>query len=351
MMLNYYTPSLWQTDAYGDKTQGNSFNDYGKILELASSNNSLKITKIGLRSGKRIDRIEFSLDTKDTFIHGGSGGGYSSLTLDADEYLIKVEYSTCSKSGSDRVCWIKFTTDKNRVLVGGRGSAVYTVKASGNDQIVGMWGKEGAELDYLGFITYTKNNKVEGSFYDSTSGSFVTGWSCDPDEPQRSVMVRAYFGGTFDKNHFSIESIANESSGSAVSNACGGGSKHSFSIRVNEEARQALQNGDGKVYIYGIDTSGGPYNLLGSRDISSLPTISPTGTPTKSPSAFPSKSSSAFPTQLSCQCVTDCVTALDALNLFCPLSKSVSDPPGETLCRCVINCSTALEAMNEFCGN
>ena len=147
-------PILTKTIAHGESKEGNNFSDDDVLHRLLTNEDEFSVEKIVLRSGRRIDRIEFTLTTGDRFIHGGSGGGYSNpLALDNTEYLTKVEYDFCKKDGTSRVCWIKFTTSKGRSLERGNRSSFYRaiVEAPQGHQIVGMYGRSGDEIDYLGF--------------------------------------------------------------------------------------------------------------------------------------------------------------------------------------------------------
>jgi len=179
--------------AYGDSSNGSPFNDYGKLEVLIEDGRQFSIRQIKVRSGKRIDRIEFTLTTGDNFSHGGSSGGYSSLVLDSNEYLTSVDYTFCKKDGTNRVCSIRFTTSKGRTLARGSvGSYPVRVEAPKGYQIVGMHGNSGAEIDYLGFHILRLPVPVSNIALQGVATQASTG----PSGSQDAIASRAIDGNT-----------------------------------------------------------------------------------------------------------------------------------------------------------
>jgi endonuclease/exonuclease/phosphatase family metal-dependent hydrolase len=134
------------SDQFGGP-HGTSYNDVNSLPSNPS------VTKIGIRTGSRVDQVNLTLSNGTSFNHGGSGGTAKSLTLNSGEYVKSVYMCSGQKDGHTRVFYIKFTTSSGRTLSGGTttGSSV-TYTAPSGWKIVGFHGRAGSELDKMGVI-------------------------------------------------------------------------------------------------------------------------------------------------------------------------------------------------------
>jgi len=94
-------------------------------------------------------------------------------------------------------------------------------------------------------------------YLDSVNDRQIRGWACDKDEPSKSIEVKIYFGGPAGTGAYMVSAIASDPSEAAVKNLCGGGDNHRYNVEVDDTMIDAITNGDGKVYVYGIDSMGG----------------------------------------------------------------------------------------------
>eukprot|EP01084_Bolivina_argentea_P065750 119861_1 len=138
------------TSQFAGYTHGDRYTD---LLKIGYNDTSIKLTKINLRSGKRVDGVEFILNDGTSLKHGGNGGGLRYMNLASDEYITKIEAHKGKKSGRTRVFYLSFETNKKQILKGGRttNDKVIFYPESGFE-FVGMYGTSGNELDSVGFI-------------------------------------------------------------------------------------------------------------------------------------------------------------------------------------------------------
>lgn len=129
---------------------GTPFND------VTALNARAKLAFVGLRSAKRIDQVVFGVAGGPQLKHGGNGGTYKQLDLQAGEFIQSVRIATVQKDGRTRVGFLEFQTNFGRSLKGGEGSNdMQTISAPNGYQVAGMNGRAGTELDKLGFL-FTK---------------------------------------------------------------------------------------------------------------------------------------------------------------------------------------------------
>lgn len=134
------------SDQFGGP-HGTSYND----VNLVPGNPS--VTRIGIRTGSRVDQVNLTLSDGTAFTHGGTGGTAQTLVLNQGEYLNSVTMCSGQKDGHTRVFYIKFTTSAGRILKGGTiTSSTVTYAAPAGWKIVGFHGRAGSEVDKLGVI-------------------------------------------------------------------------------------------------------------------------------------------------------------------------------------------------------
>lgn len=134
-------------------TSGNHFSDQHA---LGSMRETLKVTRIGLRAGRRVDRIFMDVEVDGStqrFSHGGSSGTERTLTLDADEFVTQLNVHVTRHNGSDRVSYMRYVTNKGRTLEGGsQTDRRYVLSAQAGHRLVGFYGRSGDEVDHLGAL-------------------------------------------------------------------------------------------------------------------------------------------------------------------------------------------------------
>ncbi len=137
---------IQMSDQFGGP-HGTPYNDVNDLPE------SPAVQTVGIRSGSRIDQVNISLSDGTTFLHGGSGGSASSLTLNSGEYVKEVTLCSGKKDDQTRIFYIEFTTSADRTLSGGTTTDdTETYTAPDGWQIVGFHGRSGDELDKCGVI-------------------------------------------------------------------------------------------------------------------------------------------------------------------------------------------------------
>lgn len=143
----YHTNANLQLSDYTGGTGGNFFSD---VTTVASSQTP---ETVWLRAGSRVDQIGLSTDTGTNLVHGGNGGTYQSMTLQANEHISKVDVCIGERNGSDRVFYVSVTTTNARTLSGGATTANCTqYQAPSGWKISGFHGRAADELDALGVI-------------------------------------------------------------------------------------------------------------------------------------------------------------------------------------------------------
>lgn len=135
---------------------GSYFEDFVKITP------NLKVSKISLKCGQRIDMVSLTFNNGKFFNHGGRGGGLKELELDVDDYIARIEIALGIKNGQKRLFWIKFTTRKGRTIEGGvKTSDYHVINVPPSYKVTGLHGRNGSNVDRLGIkmcpINYTPN--------------------------------------------------------------------------------------------------------------------------------------------------------------------------------------------------
>ncbi|MCG8922997.1 jacalin-like lectin [Lentzea sp. CC55] len=112
-----------------------------------------RVTKVGLRSGSRVDQVGLTFADGTAFSHGGSGGTVQELALAEGEHLKSVTLHSGQRDGRTRIFRAAFTTSAGRTLAGGgTTSASTTYTAPDGWQIAGFHGRAGSEVDSLGVV-------------------------------------------------------------------------------------------------------------------------------------------------------------------------------------------------------
>ncbi|CUA70729.1 putative protein Mb0912 [Mycobacterium bovis AF2122/97] [Rhizoctonia solani] len=135
-----------QSDLYGGP-YGTRFND------LDSLPASPRLATIHLRGGNRLDGLTLSLVTGETFTHGGPGGTRYSLTLQPNEHVHTIELCWGERNGHMRNFYAMMTTNQKHMVQAGKSTrdCETWVVPEGYD-VVGAYGRDGDEMDQLGFI-------------------------------------------------------------------------------------------------------------------------------------------------------------------------------------------------------
>lgn len=184
-------PDLRLSDNIGGP-HGTAFNDVA-LLPAQSS-----VSRLVIRAGSRVDRVETVLSSGYVLSHGGSGGTEKSLTLAAGEYLRTLYVCSGQKDGRTRIFHVKFTTSTGRTLAGGSTtSSCATYTAPDGFAIAGFHGRSGDEVDRLG-VVYARRpattppaagwvqfvNKQSGLCLDISNATMANGtnvlqWTCN----------------------------------------------------------------------------------------------------------------------------------------------------------------------------
>lgn len=139
------SPAIQTSETYG----GGGGSGYSFIEEM----NGQFPEKIAIRSGNRLDRVEFTYPSGTAAV-GGTGGDLKELSLADGEYIVKMEVSKAKKSlfGTYRISYIKLTTNLGNTLEGGTKGDIYTFAAPAGYAIAGVHGFCADEIDRIGAI-------------------------------------------------------------------------------------------------------------------------------------------------------------------------------------------------------
>lgn len=147
-------PNPITTTAYFSTTNGGSGGS--SFSDSYPKNTLLRVKKVIIRSGKKLDGLQFMLsDGVNTLLtpwHGGTGGGSGSFEVPDGQYIKTIELQT-----GKYVYRIKFTTDAGvqSDWFGGNDGSYKYVSIDGQ-YLVGLTGRSGKVIDSIGFIS----NKV-----------------------------------------------------------------------------------------------------------------------------------------------------------------------------------------------
>lgn len=115
------------------------------------------IQKIGIRSGDRIDRLSITYDDGTQYAEGGTGGTERELILGKNEYIQSIEVAKAKKNSSstERISYLKITTNLGRTLEGGMKADGTVWETPKGFRVSGFYGRSGDELDALGLIYHS----------------------------------------------------------------------------------------------------------------------------------------------------------------------------------------------------
>ncbi|KAF7621406.1 endonuclease/exonuclease/phosphatase family protein [Aspergillus flavus] len=142
--------SVRQSDLFGGP-HGTWFNDLSSVPSSSTGQN--KPSKITLRGENRVDSVGLALTSGQNYTHGGTGGTASELTLAEDEYWTQAKLCQDKYDDHTRIFYLLATTSAgNTVSTGKTTSDCKEFTAPDSWQIVGFYGRDGDEVDELGFI-------------------------------------------------------------------------------------------------------------------------------------------------------------------------------------------------------
>jgi hypothetical protein len=136
------------SDRFGGEF-GQSFND----LDILASLEGAKVSSVTLGGGNRVDAVSLTLSSGQTVSHGGDGGTFMTLTLNAGEALTGATLCRGEKDGKFRIFYLEITTSAGRSVQAGKKTSDCVSPIAGNGwEIVGFLGRSGDELDQVGFV-------------------------------------------------------------------------------------------------------------------------------------------------------------------------------------------------------
>lgn len=121
-----------------------------------------RFKRFAVRHGKRIDGFQFFVDRPGLQgrwypLAGGTGGSEDSWIISTRECLVRVSgtYDVSHKSPRPRIFSLQFHLHNgvSSRLFGKNGKHNFVLSAPNGEEIVGFFGKEGAELDAIGIVT------------------------------------------------------------------------------------------------------------------------------------------------------------------------------------------------------
>lgn len=120
---------------------------------LSTSQAQNKPNKIFLRGGSRLDGITLSLTSGQNHTHGGTGGNPVELPLSEDEFWTQTKLCQGKRNGHTRIFYLQATTSAGNQLEAGTATdECEDFRAPQGWQVIGFYGRDGDELDRLGFI-------------------------------------------------------------------------------------------------------------------------------------------------------------------------------------------------------
>ena len=136
------------------------------------------------------------------------------------------------------------------------------------------------ESDYLGEYLNVSVNDLEVNNHPSkmnlppigylesiTADGTISGWACDPDDPNASIRVDFYANAPWDQGIPFASTYTTQASDQSIADLCGGGYNHRFSFTLNASQRNTLGFGTYQVYAHGIDILGGPNPEIGGNPV------------------------------------------------------------------------------------
>jgi hypothetical protein len=112
-----------------------------------------EVKSVTIRSGDRLDYIELALRNGTLLAHGGTGGSQHSMELVEGEAVTYARLCTGEHDGSVRIFFARLGTNLGQEVAGGDETDTCTnFMAPAGQQISGMHGRAGYEVDALGFL-------------------------------------------------------------------------------------------------------------------------------------------------------------------------------------------------------
>ncbi|KAB5592666.1 Endonuclease/exonuclease/phosphatase family protein [Ceratobasidium theobromae] len=139
---------------------GKSFDDSSAIPFNA------RVSSITLRGANRLDGISYTVAPSARVInHGGLGGTAKTLNLGYLEWITSVKICWGKFNQRTRIFYALFTTNEHRTIEAGKKTdQCETITAPKDWAVTGMFGRDGNEIDQIGFIhvytpTWTRGRK------------------------------------------------------------------------------------------------------------------------------------------------------------------------------------------------
>lgn len=140
--------TLRQSGLFGGP-HGTWFSDADALAGISSP----RVSTIRFSGGNRLDSVSVALQDGTSFSHGGSGGSASELRLSSGESWSKATICQGQRNSRTRIFSIEATTSSGRTLSAGvRTSECAEYVAPQGWGIVGFLGRDGDEIDRLGFL-------------------------------------------------------------------------------------------------------------------------------------------------------------------------------------------------------
>ncbi|PLB45316.1 endonuclease/exonuclease/phosphatase family protein [Aspergillus steynii IBT 23096] len=141
--------TLRPSDLFGGP-HGTWFND---MPSLPNSKTQSKPSNILLRGANRLDGVTLTMASGKNYTHGGTGGDLVKLALNEDEYWIQSTLCQGKHNNHTRIFYLQAVTSVgNKLEVGTQTDDCQEFRAPQGWQVVGFYGRDGDELDQLGFI-------------------------------------------------------------------------------------------------------------------------------------------------------------------------------------------------------
>ncbi|MEH6347637.1 MAG: jacalin-like lectin [Bermanella sp.] len=268
-----------KSENYGSDNGGSPF-DYEGIMRLLAMDrdSEIRLTDINVAAGNRIDGVEF-VYTGNRWVQGGTDSNSYSKThsLSSNEILQKVEVCVDNYSGADRVFYMTFhifntNSGDSRSFSEGVATSADKCVTFGNDStnIIAMHGREGDELDAIGFYArsgeFTEFESVKSDQYGGSSG--------DMFDDMVELLRAQHNGTTVTKINMSagnrVDKVGFEySDGHEVSHG-GNGYDRSISLASGESITSSRvcvksYNGSDRVFYLKFNTSNGR-SLAGGKE-------------------------------------------------------------------------------------
>lgn len=142
-------PAALRQSGFLGGPHGTWFSDAQALASIASP----RVSSIRFRGGSRLDSVSVTLNGGTSFTHGGSGGSVSELQLSSGERWTRATICQGQRNNRTRIFSIQAVTSSGRTVSVGTPTnecAEYTAPQGWG--IVGFLGRDGDEIDRLGFL-------------------------------------------------------------------------------------------------------------------------------------------------------------------------------------------------------